>query len=251
MPSERESDAAMVRASPVFATTHWSVVLAAGQNSSDRAATALEELCRSYWYPLYAYLRKKGYSQHDAQDLTQGFIFQLLERRSLERVQPQKGKFRSFLLASLNYFIADERDRSQAQKRGGGRELLSLELNEAEGRYASEAIGHDYSPENLYERRWAVTLLDCVLARLAREFADAGREELFGTLQAFLVEGSSGKSYREIAKETGLSEEAIKKAVQRMRRRYYELFRQEIAQTVATPAEVEEELRHLCDVLSN
>src|SRR5262245_21604051 len=136
MPSERESDAALVRASPVFATTHWSVVLAAGQNRSDRAATALEELCRSYWYPLYAYLRKKGYSEHDAQDLTQGFISQLIERRSLEKVQPQKGKFRSFLLASLNYFLADDRDRAQAQKRGGGRELLSLELHEAEGRYA-------------------------------------------------------------------------------------------------------------------
>ena len=136
MPSERESDAALVRASPVFATTHWSVVLAAGQDRSDGAATALEELCRTYWYPLYAYLRRKGYSEHDAQDLTQGFICQLLERRSLEKVEREKGKFRSFLLASLNYFVADERDRGQAQKRGGGRELFSLELNEAEGRYA-------------------------------------------------------------------------------------------------------------------
>jgi RNA polymerase sigma-70 factor (ECF subfamily) len=162
-----------------------------------------------------------------------------------------KGKFRSFLLASLNYFLADERDRSQAQKRGGGRELLSLELNEADGRYTSDATGHDCSPEKLYERRWAITLLDCVLARLAREFADTGRGELFGKLQGFLVEGSSGKRYHAIAAETGLSEEVIKKTVQRMRRRYYELFRQEIAQTVATPGEVEEELRHLCDVLSD
>jgi RNA polymerase sigma-70 factor (ECF subfamily) len=240
-----------MRVSPVFATTHWSVVLAAGHDRSDKAASALEELCQTYWYPLYAYLRRKGYSEHDAQDLTQGFISQLLKRRSLEKVQPQKGKFRSFLLSSLNYFLADERDRGLAQKRGGGRELLSLELNEAEGRYTSEVTGHDCSPEKLYERRWAITLLDCVLARLAREFADAGRGELFGQLQPFLVEGSSGKSYREIATETGLSEEAVKKAVQRMRRRYYELFRQEIAQTVATPGEVEEELRHLCNVLSD
>src|SRR5262249_3826461 len=118
-------------------------------------------------------------------------------------------------------------------------------------RYASDAPGHDCTPEKLYERRWALTLLDCVLARLAREFAEAGKAELFGQLEGFLVEGSSGKSYREIAAETGLSEEAIKKAVQRMRRRYYELFRQEIAQTVATPGEVEEELRHLCEVLSD
>src|ERR1051325_1015155 len=140
MPSERESDAALVRASPVFATTHWSVVLAAGQDRSDGAAKALEELCRTYWYPLYAYLRRKGSSEHDAQDLVQGFIWQLLERRSLEKVEREKGKFRSFLLASLNYFVADERDRGLAQKRGGGRELLSLEFNEAEDSYAVDAI---------------------------------------------------------------------------------------------------------------
>ena len=193
MPSERESDAALVRASPVFPTTHWSVVLAAaGQNRSDRAASALEELCRTYWYPLYAYLRRKGYSEHDAQDLTQGFISQLLERRSLEKVEREKGKFRSFLLASLNYFLADERDRGLAQKRGGGRELFWLELNEAEGRYAVDAIVHDASPEKLYERRWALTLLNCVLARLTREFADAGKSELFGQLQGFLVMGGRG-----------------------------------------------------------
>ena len=251
MPSERKSDAALVRASPVFATTHWSVVLAAGQNCSDQAATALEELCRTYWYPLYAYLRRKGYNEHDAQDLTQGFICQLLERRSLEKVEREKGKFRSFLLASLNYFLADERDRGLAQKRGGGRDLLSLEFNQAEERYAVDAIVHDASPEKLYERRWALTLLACVLARLTREFADAGKSELFEQLQGFLVVGSRGKSYREIAAETGLSEEAVNKAVQRMRQRYSELFRQEIAQTVATPGEVEEELRHLCDVLSS
>src|SRR5262245_19241996 len=147
MPSERESDAAFFRPSPVFATTHWSVVLAAGQDRSDAAARALEQLCRTYWYPLYAYLRRRGYAEHDAQDLTQGFIFHLLERRSIEKVEPHKGKFRSFLLASLNYFLADERDRTQAQKRGGGRELLSLELNEAEGRYALDAVVHDSTPE--------------------------------------------------------------------------------------------------------
>ena len=234
----------------VFATTHWTVVLAAGRDRSEAAAAALEELCRTYWYPLYAYLRRKGYSEHDAQDLTQGFIFQLLERRSIEKVEPQKGKFRSFLLASLNYFLADERDRAQAQKRGGGNEVLSLELNEAEGRYALDARADHSTPERLFERRWALTLLDCVLARLTREFAEAGKGELFQQLQSFLVEGSRGKSYHEIALETGLSEEAVKKAVQRMRQRYYQLFRQEIAQTVGTSGEVEEELRHLCGVLS-
>ena len=251
MPSARDSDLSIGRGSPVFATTHWSVVLAAGQDRSDIANAALEQLCRTYWYPLYAYLRGKGYSKHDAQDLTQGFIFQLLERRSIKKADPQKGKFRSFLLASLNYFLADERDRAQAQKRGGGRELLSLDLNEAEGRYALDARADGSTPEKLFERRWALTLLDCVLARLTREFAEAGKGDLFEQLQSFLVEGSRGKSYREIALETGLSEEAIKKSAQRMRQRYYELFREEIAQTVATPGEVEEELRHLCEVLSS
>lgn len=250
MPSEGNSDVVAARGSPVFATTHWSVVLAAGRDRSAAAAAALEQLCRTYWYPLYAYLRRKGYCEHDAQDLTQGFILQLLDRRSIEKVEPQKGKFRSFLLGSLNYFLADERDRGRAQKRGGGRELLSLELNEAEGRYALDATVDNYTPEKLFERRWALTLLDSVLARLADEFGEAGKGDLFQRLGSFLVEGSHGKSYREIAAETGLSEEAIKKAVQRMRQRYYELFRQEIAQTVGTSGEVEEELRHLCNVLS-
>ncbi len=235
----------------VFATTHWSAVLAAGQNRPEAAGAALEQLCRTYWHPLYAYLRRRGYGEHDAQDLTQGFLAHLLERHAIGGVARDRGKFRSFLLASLNYFLADERDRANAQKRGGGRELLSLELNEAEGRYALDAAAHDCSPEKLYERRWAITLLDRVLARLAREFADSEKGELFGHLQPFLVEGGRGKTYREIASETGLSEEAIKKAVQRMRQRYYQLFRDEIAQTVATPSEVEEELRHLCDVLSD
>jgi RNA polymerase sigma factor (sigma-70 family) len=250
MGSEKNSDAVLARGSPVFATTHWSVVLAAGRDRSEAAAAALEQLCRTYWYPLYAYLRRKGYSEHDALDLTQGFILQLLKLRSIEKVQPHKGKFRSFLLAALNYFLADERDRAQAQKRGGGRELLSLELNEAEGRYALEATADNCTPEKLFERRWALTLLDCVLVRLTREFAQAGKGDLFQQLQSFLVEGSRGKSYREIAAETRLSEEAIKKAVQRMRQRYYELFREEIAQTVGASGDVEEELRHLCDVLS-
>ena len=250
MPSERESDAALIRASPVFATTHWSVVLAAGQNRSDGAAKALEELCRTYWYPLYAYLRRKGYSEHDAQDLTQGFIFQLLERRSLEKVQPEKGKFRSFLLASLNYFLADVRDRTNAQKRGGGQELISLDFARAEEWYQIEPADRQ-NPETIYERGWAMTLLDEVLAKLARDFEDAGKGAVFSLLQPFLVEGSRGDSYRDVAVKTGLSEEAVKKSVQRMRQRYYELFRKEIAQTVASPAEIDAELRHLCTVLSS
>ena len=249
MPHERQPAISGVPPSPVFATTHWSIVLAAGQDASS-AAAALEQLCRTYWYPLYAYLRRRGYSEHDAQDLTQGFLAQLLERRSIQNLEPAKGKFRSFLLASLNYFLADERDRARAQKRGGGRPVLSLEIQQAEGWYRLEPVD-ERDPETLYERRWAMALLDQALSRLARDFQETGKGGLFAHLEPFLVEGSRGQSYRDVATKTGLSEEAVKKAVQRMRRRYHELFRQEIAQTVASPNEVDEELRHLSHILGS
>jgi len=234
----------------VFATTHWSVVLAAKEADSPSVQEALEKLCRTYWYPIYAYLRRRGYGEQDGQDLTQGFFAQLLERRSIQGVEREKGKFRSFLLASLNYYVADERDRANAQKRGGGREVLSFDVQEAEQRYRLEPAD-ERSPDKLFERRWAMALLDQVLARLGREFADAGKGELFNRLQEFLVGGAGGKAYAEVAREAGMTEEAVKKAVQRMRRRYHQLFREEIAQTVASPTEVDEELRHLCAVLSS
>jgi len=234
----------------VFATTHWSVVLAAGEPNSTQAAQALEKLCRTYWYPIYAYLRRRGCGEPDAQDLTQGFFAQLLERRSIQAVEREKGKFRSFLLASLNYYVADERDRANAQKRGGGREALSLDVQEAEQRYRLEPAD-ERSPEKIFELRWAMTLLDQVLTRLAAEFSAAGKPELFNRLKPYLVEGSGEKTYAETAREGGMTEEALKKAVQRMRRRYHQLFREEIAQTVASPAEVDEELRHLCTVLGS
>jgi DNA-directed RNA polymerase specialized sigma24 family protein len=234
----------------VFATTHWSVVLTAGGNDSPACREALENLCRIYWYPLYAYLRRRGYTEHDAQDLTQGFFAHLLKRDSLQRVAREKGRFRSFLLASLNYFLADERDRASAQKRGGGREVLSLDARQAEERYRLEPVD-ERSPEKIFERRWAMTLLDQVLARLTQEFFNAGNRELFDRLQPFLIEGSGAKTFAQAAREAGMTEEAMKKAAQRMRRRYHQIFRDEIAQTVATPGEVEEELRHLCAVLSS
>src|SRR6266487_3606715 len=233
-----------------FATTHWSVVLAARATDAPQAAAALEKLCRTYWYPLYAYLRRRGYGEHDAQDLTQGFFAHLFERDWLHGVAKEKGRFRSFLLASLNYFLADQRDRANAQKRGGGRPIISFDAHEAEERYRLEPMD-ERSPDKLFERRWAMTLLDQVLARLAQEFSDAGKRELFNRLQPFLVEGTGERTYAESARAVGMSEEALKKAVQRMRRRYHELFREEIAQTVASPEEVEEELRHLCAVLGS
>jgi RNA polymerase sigma-70 factor (ECF subfamily) len=234
----------------VFATTHWSVVLQAGQEDSPKTSEALAQLCRAYWYPLYAYLRRRGFGEHDAQDLIQGFFAQLLQRQSIQSVEREKGKFRSFLLGSLNYFLADERDRATAQKRGGGREIFSLDAQEAEQRYRLEPMD-ERSPEKIFEHRWAMTLLDQVLARLSEEFAQAGKGHLFKALQPFLVGGAKEKTYAEAASEIGMSEEAFKKAVQRMRRRYGQLFREEIAHTVAGPDEVEEELRNLCAVLSS
>ncbi len=243
-------DPLLPEATSTFATTHWSVVLAAREPDAPQAAVALEKLCRTYWYPIYAYLRRRGYSPEDAQDLTQGFFAQLLERRSIQGVEREKGKFRSFLLASLHYYVADIRDRANAQKRGGGRAVLSLDVEEAERRYRLEPVG-ERSPEKIFEHRWAMALLDQVLARLGQEFADAGKGELFERLQGFLVAGTGDKTFAQLARGVGMTEEAVKKAAQRMRRRYHQLFREEIAQTVADPAEVDEELRHLCTVLSS
>ncbi len=232
-----------------FATTHWSVVLAAGSSDSPQAKAALETLCRTYWYPLYAYARRRGYGHEDAQDLTQGFLLQLLERNSFARVSPNKGRFRSFLLAGLNYFLADQRERATAQKRGGGKPVLSFDAQAAEQRYALEPVDNR-SPDKLFERQWALALLDQVLIRLEREFREAGKTRLFERLREFLVAGTGEETYAEAAQGLGMSSEAFKKAVQRLRRRYYELFRQEILRTVSEPAEVEEEMRCLCAVMA-
>jgi RNA polymerase sigma factor (sigma-70 family) len=236
-------------AQPLFATTHWSVVLATADQESPQAAAALEQLCRTYWYPLYYYVRRRGYGHEDAQDLTQGFLLQLLERESFARTDASKGRFRSFLLASLNYFLSDQRDRAAAQKRGGGRPTISfMDARDADERYRLEPVD-DRSPDKLFERRWALTLLDRVLARLEQEFREGGKMELFQRLRTFLVAGTGEGSYAEVGAELGMSGEAVKKAVHRMRHRYYELFREEIAHTVADQAEVEEEMRYLCAVI--
>jgi RNA polymerase sigma-70 factor (ECF subfamily) len=224
-------------------------VLAADGTNTTQATEALEKLCRVYWYPLYSYLRRRGCDVHDAQDLTQGFFVHLLERRALSKVERSKGRFRSFLLASLNYFLSDQRARARALKRGGGQEILSLDAQQAEERFRLEPID-ERSPELIFEHRWAMTLLDQVLAQLAQEFRNAGKADLFGRLQPFLVAGDRPKAYGQIAGEAGLTEEAFKKAVQRMRQRYHELFREEIAQTVASEAEVDEELKHLSEVMA-
>jgi RNA polymerase sigma-70 factor (ECF subfamily) len=231
----------------LFATTRWSVVLRAGAGSA-AADDALAKLCRAYWYPLYAFVRRQGHGPHDAQDLTQGFFARLLEKKDLAAVDRSKGKFRSFLLAAMKHYLANEWDRAHAQKRGGGLALISIDDAEAEGRYAHEAA-EQRTPEQLFDRRWALTLLDQVLARLEDEMACAGKRAIFDALK-FALTGASAAPYEEIARHLGTTEGALKVAIHRLRDRYRTLLREEIAETVGSAAEVDEELRHLFAALS-
>jgi len=228
----------------VFASTHWSVVLAAGQRESPQADEALEKLCRTYWYPLYAYIRRQGYAMADAQDLTQSFFFHILSRGFLQRARPDKGKFRSFILGSLKFFLADELAKLQAQKRGGGRTMVFLDALSAEERYRLEPV-EQMDAEKLFERRWAISLLERVLERLEGEFVAAGKGAAFERLRDFLLGDRGSVTYHDTASALGMTEGAVKVAVHRMRQRYRELFGEEIAQTVADPAEIEQEVRHV------
>jgi RNA polymerase sigma-70 factor (ECF subfamily) len=227
-----------------FATTRWSLVAAAGQGQSPEAQQALASLCQIYWYPLYAYARRRLPSAHDAQDLTQSFFAELLEKGYLQAADPRRGKFRSFLLTAFKHFLSRQRERANAQKRGGGRLPLSLDFQAGERRYHLEPVDHA-TPETVYERRWALALLEQALARLRQETADAGKERLFESLKGALAGEGPHESYARIAEGLGLSEQAVKVAVHRLRRRYQELLRDEIAQTVASPEEIDDELRDL------
>ena len=222
-------------------------MVAAGHPHRKEARSALVSLCESYWYPLYAYLRRRGYSADRAQDLTQDFFVRILEGRYLDRADQEKGRFRSFILTSLKFFVADEEDRRRAHKRGGGA-VVPLEFPSGEERYQREPA-HDETPEHIFERRWALAVLDRVVEKLRDEFLQHGRPEHFERLKVFLL-GQSGAPYAALAREMNISEGALKVAIHRLRKRYRELFRQEIADTVADPAEVESELRFLAAVLS-
>jgi RNA polymerase sigma factor (sigma-70 family) len=230
-----------------FPTTRWTLVLAAGDPHRKEAGSALVSLCENYWYPLYAYLRRRGYPADQAQDLTQEFFVRVLEGRYLDRADPERGRFRSFLLTSLKFFVADEADRQRAHKRGGGA-LVPLEFSSGEERYQREPA-HDETPERIFERRWALSVLDRVVDRLREEFVRHGRPEHFEGLKVFLL-GQSDAPYATLAREMNTSEGALKVAIHRLRKRYRDLFRQEIADTVADPAEVESELRYLAAVLT-
>jgi RNA polymerase sigma factor (sigma-70 family) len=228
----------------VFATTHWTVVMTAGRGSSPAAEVALEELCRTYWFPLYVYVRRQTPTREDAEDLTQAFFARFLEKNYLEKLTSQKGKFRAFLLAALKHFLANEWDRANRQKRGGGVMPLSLDWQDADARYRVEPADNS-SPDKLYDRAWAVTLLERVLARLRDEHATADRVALFGQLKGFLMVGTSAIPYGEAAARLSVSEGTVRVAVHRLRRRYRDLLRQEIGQTLSDAAQIEEEMRTL------
>ena len=232
-----------------FSPTHWSVVVAAGRNDSTHARVALEKLCRAYWPPIYVFVRRQGHNPHDAQDLTQEFFARLLERNYLAEVDRSKGRFRSFLLASLKHFLANEWDKSQAQKRGGGQILIPIDVVTAETSCGFQPAD-GLTAEKIFERRWALTLLDQVLRRLRADYVRDGKEKLFEQLKPTLTEASRTVAYAEIAIRLGTTEGAVKVAVHRLRQRYRELLRAEIAETVASAGEVEEEIRNLFAALA-
>ena len=248
-PATGTSGANTIQRGPVFATTHWSVVLTAGRPDTARAQAALEKLCGTYWYPLYAYARRRGQPAADAQDLTQAFFARLLERNWVGDADRTRGRFRTFLLTAMSRFLADEWDKVRAQKRGGGHALIPLQLDTAETRYGLEPAD-DRTPEQAYERRWALTLLDTVLQRLKAEYEQEGRGELFARLNPCLAGGREGQPYAQLAAALNLSEGAVKVAVHRLRKRYRQLLRLEITHTMTETEEVDEELRHLFSVLA-
>lgn len=225
------------------------MVVAAGECDSPDGRQALSTLCGRYWSPLYSYVRRSGYSIHDAQDLTQQFFLRVLDKEYLAAADRQRGRFRSFLLGALKHFLANERKAARAQKRGGGRMPFSLDYTVAEATYQAEPVDQ-LTPEHLFERSWALLVLDQVLLRLEEEYAARGKTEDFQRLKPLLTADPDAQPYRQVADELGTNEAAVKMTVHRLRRRYRELLREEIAQTVVDPADVDEELKQLFEILS-
>jgi RNA polymerase sigma factor (sigma-70 family) len=232
-----------------FATTSWSRILAARDGSSSEARDALEGLCRTYWYPLYAFVRRQGHDADQARDLTQAYFAELLHKGYLDDYEPSRGRFRVFLKVSVKHFLSKERDKAQAWKRGGRTKVLSLDVRETEDRYRYEPVDR-LTPEEIFERRWALTILERALGRLRAEQAEAGRAPEFGRLEGFLSGQKEVASYREVATELSTSEGAIKTTVHRLRQRFGQLLREEIAQTVSGPDEVDHEVKHLLGVVA-
>jgi len=250
-PVQRRSETSDVHLrDAVFGTTHWSVVLAAGRKISPQSRGALEALCRAYWYSLYAFVRRRGFAPEDARDLTQEFFYRLLASDWITRADQAKGRFRTFLLCGMQNFLANEWQKSNRIKRGAGLELVPLDALEAEGRYKVEPADLARA-DKLFERRWALTLLDRVLARLQAEQEELGTIERFEALQGALLGEPSGEGYAALAPRFGVTESTVKSWVHRLRQRYRELLREEVAQTVSGPDEVQDELRHLFRVLAS
>ncbi len=234
-----------------FGETHWSVIRSAMDKQCPADAdTALEKLCRVYWPPLYAYVRRLGESPHDAQDLTQAFFARFLDKDFLASVDQAKGRFRSFMLAALKHFLSNERDKQRAQKRGGGRALAPIDFHNAESHCGFEPA-QNVTPEIIFQRRWATALLEQALARLRGEYADAGKEAWFEQLKQTLTEGRGTIAYAELAARLETSEAAVKMAVHRLRQRYREAIRSEVAATVAHPSQIEDELREVLRAFSH
>jgi RNA polymerase sigma factor (sigma-70 family) len=243
------SDSAQSAEAPsLFVTTHWSVVLAAKDKSSPDSAAALEALCCAYWYPLYAFVRRQGHPVSDAQDLTQEFFTRLLAKDYLAAAAQEKGRFRTFLRVALKRFLANEWDRAHRLKRGGGHTPLSLDTEMGEERYQAER-GDGLPPDRLYDRRWAMTLLEQTLGRLRAEHAAVSKTAEFERLKGVLMADRGAIDYVGLAAELGLSEGAVRVAVHRLRKRFRELFRAAVADTVSGPEEVEDELRYLVGIL--
>jgi RNA polymerase sigma-70 factor (ECF subfamily) len=231
-----------------FPSTHWSVVLAAGRSTSPESRRALESLCAAYWPPVYAHLRRAGRNGDDASDLTQEFFARLLAGDTLNHADAARGRFRSYLLGALKHFLADQHDRTSAQKRGGGRGIFSLDAIAGEDSYTWEPM-NGRTPDQLYERRWALALMARVLKRLEEECSLAGKAVLFTRLKGFLTDGTTAATYPEVAAALDMTEANVRMTVTRLRRRYGELVRAEVARTVGSPEEVEDEMRHLLQVL--
>ena len=236
-------------AGDIFATTHWTVVLAAGRQHSPQAARALEELCRTYWFPLYAYVRRRGYAREDAEDLTQAFFTRLLEKNSFASLNAGKGKFRAFLLASVKHFLANARDKAHTLKRGGGSIPLSLDWQTADTQFQVAATGEP-SPDQAFDREWAVALLARVIERLQNECAADGKAKLFEQLKLFLTAGNDEPAQSEVAQALGMETGAVRVAIHRLRKRYRQLLRDEIAHTLTDQAMVDDEIRALFGAFS-
>ena len=234
--------------SEAFPLTHWSAVFAAGKEGTARAEAALAEFCSAYWYPLYAFARRKGHQPADAQDLTQGFFAYLIQAQLVAKANPEKGRFRSFLLGCFINFTAADKERARTLKRGGGHLVVPLKSQQAEARLAQEP-SPDASPERLYDRHWALAVIEVALAHLEAEFKKSGRTALFQQLQPFLQGDASGPSYAEVAQQLGTTEGTIKVTVHRLRQRYRDLLRTVVSQTVNSPIEVDAELAHLMAAL--